>query len=604
MVVKSRRHYPGSLALRAALGGREADWTARGARLKPCAKQAEVADCTRLFCARRGAGWLAWFRHARPEDSGLIVTCSECTTSFQLDEARIPTTGAQVRCSRCKHAFFLAHPSASQSESVHEIAGAAAADPTAGIPDPSSDLGGLPVSGLDGGGVADQSDEEEWQFSEEVRVEGDEDRAAEPAPAAPQAIVEEPGFEEDSDFGLNEDFGEGLDADAIAADLNASDVEVPEPETPAVAEMAAGDDGGGSGLELDGPEEPVVSSDGDRDESSFGSVDDFSSLMEDEEEPALSTESAPSVAAPATPSPGSYSETGKTDDLGDPESWDLIGAAPASAKPSSKQSAGTADSSSTGAALDGALAELEFAPDEDSVTYDEEQEPSALGALVAKFGHGVGWAVTTIALIAVGGLLIGPEFSRWADAPQYSTAGALRARTTEMNWVETARSGFVLVMRGEVENAGTEDLLPSNVRLWLLDGSGERLTAASVSVGFPLNEEALREASESTLRAQRKASVNAFVSRPIAPGESRVFEAIVLEETLPERARRILLQIDGSNDVTSSLPGAVNPRRLAGSGTENQAEAAGSAGSADPQANVPGTQGARPKISDLLDLDD
>jgi len=37
----------------------------------------------------------------------MIITCEECTTRFKLDDARIPTKGAKVRCSKCKHAFFV-----------------------------------------------------------------------------------------------------------------------------------------------------------------------------------------------------------------------------------------------------------------------------------------------------------------------------------------------------------------------------------------------------------------------------------------------------------------------------------------------------------------
>ena len=72
----------------------------------------------------------------------MIVTCEECSTGFQLDKERIPATGANVRCSRCKHAFFLPNPSASQAEAADSIAAAAAADSAVGIPpvaqDPSS----------------------------------------------------------------------------------------------------------------------------------------------------------------------------------------------------------------------------------------------------------------------------------------------------------------------------------------------------------------------------------------------------------------------------------------------------------------------------------
>ena len=55
----------------------------------------------------------------------MIVTCQNCDTSFQLDDARVPPQGIRVRCSRCKQAFFLAHPSASPDEAIHAVAASA-----------------------------------------------------------------------------------------------------------------------------------------------------------------------------------------------------------------------------------------------------------------------------------------------------------------------------------------------------------------------------------------------------------------------------------------------------------------------------------------------
>ncbi len=37
----------------------------------------------------------------------MILTCERCDTRFRLDESRLPARGARVRCSRCKHAFFV-----------------------------------------------------------------------------------------------------------------------------------------------------------------------------------------------------------------------------------------------------------------------------------------------------------------------------------------------------------------------------------------------------------------------------------------------------------------------------------------------------------------
>jgi len=40
----------------------------------------------------------------------MIVTCSECSTKFKLDDERIPESGAKVRCSRCQNIFQVQKP--------------------------------------------------------------------------------------------------------------------------------------------------------------------------------------------------------------------------------------------------------------------------------------------------------------------------------------------------------------------------------------------------------------------------------------------------------------------------------------------------------------
>jgi predicted Zn finger-like uncharacterized protein len=37
----------------------------------------------------------------------MIVTCASCLTKFNLEESRIPARGAKVRCSRCRHVFYV-----------------------------------------------------------------------------------------------------------------------------------------------------------------------------------------------------------------------------------------------------------------------------------------------------------------------------------------------------------------------------------------------------------------------------------------------------------------------------------------------------------------
>jgi predicted Zn finger-like uncharacterized protein len=123
----------------------------------------------------------------------LVVTCEKCSTRFRLDESRIPPTGARVRCSRCKHAFFLA-PTAGPGDAaaVHAIV----AETLAGAPAPTEDLGD--ALGPERESTArserepetlEDEDESRWEFSEQLRNEDPDEPAAEPVPTAREPIA-------------------------------------------------------------------------------------------------------------------------------------------------------------------------------------------------------------------------------------------------------------------------------------------------------------------------------------------------------------------------------------------------------------------------------
>ena len=46
----------------------------------------------------------------------MIVTCASCLTKFNLDSSRIPSKGTKVRCSRCRHVFYIVPPSETKEE--------------------------------------------------------------------------------------------------------------------------------------------------------------------------------------------------------------------------------------------------------------------------------------------------------------------------------------------------------------------------------------------------------------------------------------------------------------------------------------------------------
>ena len=475
----------------------------------------------------------------------MIVTCEECSTSFQLDESRIPATGAQVRCSRCKHAFFLPNPSISQSDAVHSIAEEAAAAPVASVPAAIEDLGGATQG--DAIDVAEPApepelDEEDWQFSEEIRVEGDDLEDDFDEDLSGELSTELDG---ESDFGETEDFGAGLDDSALTADTLDAELQ----------NFAAA--GTGSGLELDSGPEPIAS-EPPRDESNFGSVDDFSELMQDEETPVamdLAAEIASELEeeSAAELSAGTCSESGPTDDLGDPESWDLVGNDEFVAPEPAQHGVGTI----VPIDADEFFSDDVFA---DEVYADDISSSSIfVGPPLAQMGRVVGW-VACVAL--VGGVLVlglQIEWSHWAEAPQVVNWGALQAETTSAGWVDTSRSGPILRFEGQIRNTGAKAMWPGVIQLALLDGTGERLTSPPIQARSPVAQQILREAGPDLLGTELSEASRHFEETPLAPGEVRRFEALVRAGDLPEDAQRVLLEMGEAVSRPARIPTAPLP---------------------------------------------
>lgn len=446
-------------------------------------------------------------------ESHLIVTCEECKTSFQLDESRIPESGAQVRCSRCKHAFFLPHPSASAADATHAVAAEAAQDA----------MPGVPAATADG-----EAEEEEWQFSEEVRVEGDEGL--------------------DSADGL--DPAGGFDADALMAEAGA------EPVTDAAEDEAASPEPASeeaeaispSGLDLES--EPAAD---DRDESSFGTVEDFSSLGGDDETEAVDLGDDPGLQLdhdqPDLASAGTYAASGATDDLGDPESWDLVGSdAPATTRPTTGGLG-----SGLGSELPGA--DFAFGDEADDDRFDEASGSRSIVLRgLAGLGSAIGWGAT-VALVA--GVLFVSLRSEWRalqPSPQTVSAAGMQAETARIQWVQTRRAGFAMVVEGRLRNTTGRALRPALAQLSLLDGAGRRLPAEPIPAGAPVDEVTLREAPPAELRSTAVDAALRLRETPLAPGEARPFMAIALEGDLPDDAHRFLLEIVEAPEVGPRLP--------------------------------------------------
>ncbi len=459
-----------------------------------------------------------------------------------------------MRCSRCKHAFFLASPSASQTDRVHSIAEDAAS--ALDSPSAAQDLPGTTLDGLVE--TPDQApeaepEEEDWQFSEEIRVEGDD------GPDDESTGEFSTQADSESEFGVSEDFGAGFDESALLAEVSDSDAEdaLEAGSNLAVEHQAA--PSAASPLEAASDSETDLPQ---RDPSSFGSVDDYSELMEDEEPFAsfdLASEIASELAVEEAADLGAVldDESGPTDDLGDPESWDLVGSDDLTAERSSNS--GLAQSAYSPSTADSEETD-EFFSDEGygEMDYDHEAGSSRSSTgIAARVGRIVGWT-TSVAL--AGGVLflaLQTEWARWAQAPQVVSHGPLYAETTSSGWVETSRSGPILRFEGQIRNTGIKAIWPGVIQLALLDGAGERLAAMPIQAGVPISKTILREAAPETIAARAIAASRRLVGTPLAPGEARTFEALLFSDQLPDQAQRVLLEV-GESRVGAAVSGQLD----------------------------------------------
>ena len=205
-------------------------------------------------------------------------------------------------------------------------------------------------------------------------------------------------------------------------------------------------------MELDPAGEP---SEPQRDESSFGSVDDFSELMEDEE-PAIAVDLASEIAseleqeaaAAEIEEVGTDPESGSKDDLGDPESWDLVGGDEFAVGQSSL--GGMSASFARTQAL-GSVEVGEFFSDDGltGAAYDDESASSSiLAGSLGQVGRIAGWAISLALVAAVLILAAQSEWARWAQTPQVVSQGPLQAETSSSGWVQTSRLRADSSLRG------------------------------------------------------------------------------------------------------------------------------------------------------------
>jgi predicted Zn finger-like uncharacterized protein len=512
----------------------------------------------------------------------LIITCAECATQFQLDEARVPEAGIRVRCSVCKHAFFVGHPDALDDEVTDPVARvvheALDAQPGA-LPEPTADLEALDAL-AGSGGHPDEGGGESWEFSDGGRLSDSGSRdprdrfdesfeaardavddllgspwqAPEPPPAflgnraeeappeeaspsteiersAPVDEIPEPGLADD----LWDTTPAWSDGDRAPAEDPAEEVAPPAPQPLSSDESFSLDPDLGEALEepaldaeLPDPDELEVAEEDDSIEyEALGeALDGLDTAQESDLDPFDAELSSAEQGPDLDPFEVELSTRDQASDLATPEDWGLHEA-----------------SDREGLAQDGppALARSEAAltaprPIDFGPPLELEPRRGRALAWLAQAGSTLGWgAVAILAIVALWGS-VAPRLAP-VRAPGSQALAGLEAIGIAGRWVENATLGPLYVVSGELHNPGAGAKVPG-ARLFvrLLDAQGEPVEQRAASLGAPLGALLLREGRSADLREVGEAGALHLARSALAPGARIRFEAVVLD--LPDAARR------------------------------------------------------------------
>ncbi len=70
----------------------------------------------------------------------MVVVCEKCETRFHLGDSRVPAKGARVRCSRCKHVFFITPPESGEADVIDEVVAEVTGAGGTSVPEVARDL--------------------------------------------------------------------------------------------------------------------------------------------------------------------------------------------------------------------------------------------------------------------------------------------------------------------------------------------------------------------------------------------------------------------------------------------------------------------------------
>jgi len=481
----------------------------------------------------------------------MIVVCEGCDRRFQLDDARIPERGARVRCKRCHHRFRVFPPKGATAEPAHP---SASADPAAsgdqtlfGRSLPDGELRFVNEPPEAGSAVVADADADSGpepvseSASGRTAAEATSSSAPEPAsgvPAAPAAAP--PAAPPVASATGGEGSWEFADS-SLSFDQTAAGQSPPAaPPDPEVTGAGSSQTGPGISLPADAPieydpsaiETPLPGSGPDPNIFDLSGNAAYGQALELDGAQTSAAEAAPGDESGDAASQVVEGAGAPTAEIGSAADWDRLAGEEPQPEPSRPSAAAEPVSAGHDLADDDLSFELDFPAAMDARSGQASRAP---------WLEHVGWALSLVLLLAVaqGSVRIEPSVPE-VPPGQVELLG-LSAENVRGRFVETARSGTLFVVSGELHNRGRDTLRPGRpLQVVLLDAEDRPLPHASALVGTELPESAVRELPLGVLALQEGLRAQALAGWALGPGEGVAFHALVSE--VPDSAVRFRIQ--------------------------------------------------------------
>ncbi len=235
----------------------------------------------------------------------MIIACEQCQTQFQLDDRRIPSGGARVRCSKCQHAFFVRPPEVEAETTLQGLVDQVVEEAIP-APEPETDTGfGQTDPALSEAlESVDEVPPDEWTFNEDPGPDGAAAlEIGDPSELDPQLDSGSGLFGEPGDLGSSGTFRQSpyeVPDNGVASSSAAVAPEDPPAPAPASRKAPAGFE-----LEGEGSHEPEAQLAGADPAEDLGAPESWDFLADVNPAPVEHVEEAPQEAPEAVAEPRS-----------------------------------------------------------------------------------------------------------------------------------------------------------------------------------------------------------------------------------------------------------------------------------------------------------